>query len=494
MYLGIDCGTQGTKALLIDEQGAALGRGYAPHKLIERENGAREQEPQWWVDALTTSVKQALAAAGRSDVRAIGVSGQQHGLVVLDENLKVIRPAKLWNDTETAKQNAQLVEMFGGPQAMIERFGIFPLTGYTVSKLLWLKQSEPENFARVRHVLLPHEYLNFWLTGNLSAEYGDASGTAYFDPRSRAWNKEILDAIDGGTGQLLAALPKLIESSEIVGRLRSEVAAEFGLPADCVVSPGGGDNMMGAIGTGNVRDGVVTLSLGTSSTVYTHMSAPSTDRTGNVAPFCASSDGWLPLVCTMNATNVVTQTLQVLGRSVADIDPALERTEPGAGGLTFIPFLHGERTPDLPEAKGSLVGISANNFSPENLIRAVIEGVSFGVLEGLELILEGKKADVIYVIGGGSRSNAWRQLLADATGAVIEVPLEEEAGCLGAAIQALYIERLNAGESVSYEDLARRIVKVAPERTRKPNAVLHDAYESAKASYQRRLNDLYLSK
>ncbi|HEY8997579.1 MAG TPA: xylulokinase [Edaphobacter sp.] len=494
MYLGIDCGTQGTKALLIDEKGLALGRGYAPHKLIERESGAREQEPQWWVDALTVSVKQALAAAGRSDVRAIGVSGQQHGLVVLDEKLQVIRPAKLWNDTETAKQNAQLVEMFGGPQAMIERFGIFPLTGYTVSKLLWLKQEEPENFARVRHILLPHEYLNFWLTGNLRAEYGDASGTAYFDPRSRAWSREILDAIDGGTGQLFAALPQLIESSEIVGKVRGEVAAKFGLPDECVVSPGGGDNMMGAIGTGNVRDGVVTLSLGTSSTVYTHMSAPSTDRSGNVAPFCASSDGWLPLVCTMNATNVVTQTLQVLGRTVADIDPALEETEPGAGGLTFIPFLHGERTPDLPEAKGSLVGISANNFTPENLIRAVVEGVSFGVLEGLGLILEGKKADVIYVIGGGSRSNAWRQLLADATGAVIEVPVEEEAGCLGAAIQAIYVERLHAGESVSYEDLAREIVKVAPERTRLPNPTLRAGYAAAMASYRRRLNDLYLSK
>ena len=492
MYLGVDCGTQGTKALLINEEGIALGRGYAPHALIERESGAREQEPQWWVDALVSATQQALTASGRNDVRAIGVSGQQHGLVVLDEKLTVIRPAKLWNDTETARQNAQLVEMLGGPEACIERFGILPLTGYTVSKLLWLKQSEPENFARIRHILLPHEYLNFWLTGQMRAEYGDASGTAFFDPRTRTWAKDVLDAIDGGTGQLFAALPQLIPSDQIVGTVRPEVAEKFRIPADCIVAPGGGDNMMGAIGTGNVRDGVVTLSLGTSSTVYTHTSAPSQDRSGSVAPFCASSDGWLPLVCTMNATNVVTQTLQVLGRTVADIDRALETTEPGAGGLTFIPFLHGERTPDLPEARGSLLGISANNFTPSNLIRAVVEGVSFGILGGLDLILEGRKAEVIYVIGGGSRSTAWRQMLADATGALIEVPLEEEAGSLGAAIQAIHVDSVRNARTTSYEELARRIVKVDATRSVKPRAGQRDLYRAAIETYRQRLQDLYM--
>src|ERR1700722_11791095 len=201
MYLGIDCGTQGTKALLIDSNGSSLGRGYAPHKLIERESGAREQEPLWWVEALRISVRQAVAQGGGA-VAAIGVSGQQHGLVILDEARNVIRPAKLWNDTETAPQNQQLVEMLGGKKAWFERFGIVPLTGYTVSKLLWIKQNEPEIFARIRHILLPHEYLNFWLTGRMCAEFGDASGTAFFDVRTRTWTREILDAIDGSTGQL----------------------------------------------------------------------------------------------------------------------------------------------------------------------------------------------------------------------------------------------------------------------------------------------------
>ncbi len=189
MFLGIDCGTQGTKALMVDEEGRALGRGYSKHPLIERESGAREQEPKWWIDALKEAVAQTLAGSRNVPVSAIGVSGQQHGLVVLDENLTVIRPAKLWNDTETAEQNAALVKMLGGAAACIERFGILPLTGYTASKLLWLKNCEPENFERIRHILLPHEYLNFWLTGNICAENGDASGTGYFDIRKRAMGK-----------------------------------------------------------------------------------------------------------------------------------------------------------------------------------------------------------------------------------------------------------------------------------------------------------------
>ena len=347
-FLGIDCGTQGTKALLLQQNGDALGRGYAKHEIIERANGAREQQPQWWIDALKLSVAASMVAHPHAAVSALGVSGHQHGLVVLDEAFEVIRPAKLWNDTETAPQNAKLVAAFGGPAQWIERFGIIPLTGYTVSKLLWLKEAEPENFARVRHILLPHEYLNFWLTGQLRAEYGDASGTGYFDPRSRTWIPEVLDWIDDGAGHLRAALPMLQTPEQAVGTLRAEVAAELGLPQDCRVSSGGGDNMMGALGTGNVKEGVVTMSLGTSSTVYSFRNAPAEDRSGSVAPFCSSSGGWLPLVCTMNATNVVTQTVELVGETVAAIEPALRNTPPGAEGLIWLPFLNGERTPDHP--------------------------------------------------------------------------------------------------------------------------------------------------
>jgi xylulokinase len=491
MFLGIDCGTQGTKALLIDELGTPLGRGFAPHKLIEGHNGAREQQPQWWVDALKSSVKQALAQVASGEVKAIGVSGQQHGLVVLDDDFRVIRPAKLWNDTETATQNEELIAHFGGKQKFFERFGIVPLTGYTVSKLFWLRQVEPENFARIRRILLPHEYLNFWLTGKFCAEYGDASGTAFFDVRSRQWSREILDFIDGGTGRLFKSLPKLIKTEDLVGTLRPEVAEELGLPLNCVVAAGGGDNMMGAIGTGNVREGVVTLSLGTSATVYSFHKEPVLDPTGQVAPFCSSSGGWLPLVCTMNATNVVTQTLHMLAKTVDDIDSALASTPPGSGGLTFLPFINGERTPDLPNAHGTLTGISANNFQPEFLIRAAIEGVSFGILNGLDLMQQAHSAERILAIGGGARSAGWRQLLSDVTGVKVDVPIEEEAGCLGAAMQAIFSWSCNQGSPQSFQTIAELCVKIDESRATSPQKDLFDLYQQARQRFRNKLTDMY---
>ena len=496
MYLGIDCGTQGTKALLVSNSGRALARGYARHALVETHTGSREQQPAWWVEALVASVQQAVAEVGSGslpDVHALGVSGQQHGLVVMDEHMEVIRPAKLWNDTETAPQNAELIARLGGREAWFERFGIVPLTGYTVSKLVWVQQNEPANFARIRHVLLPHEYLNWWLTGALRAEAGDASGTAFFDNRTREWLPEVLAAIDGGTGQLAAALPPLMASESAVGTLRPEVATLLGLPPTCLVSSGGGDNMMGAIGTGNVRQGVVTLSLGTSSTVYSFSERPVEDPTGNVAPFCSSSGGWLPLVCTMNATNVVTGTVNLLGRSVADLEPALAATPPGADGLVFLPFLNGERTPDLPNARGTLAGISAVNFTPYHLIRAAVEGVSFGILNGLDLVLAGKSATVLQVIGGGARSRGWRQLLADATGAVVHVPAEEEAGCLGAAIQARVAFQALSGEPISFADAAAEFAAIDPAGTAEPDLTLKAAYDRARSAYNALLSTVYPS-
>jgi xylulokinase len=491
MFLGIDCGTQGTKALVVDLHGNKIGDGHAAHELVARDSGAREQEPAWWVDTLKAAAMQALAGLNGREVVALGVSGQQHGLVVLDEGLQVIRPAKLWNDTETASANAALIEHFGGRAAFFERFGFVPLTGYTVSKLAWMKAAEPENFARIRHILLPHEYLNFWLTGKMCAEYGDASGTAYFDPRSRQWLPEILDAIDGGTGQLLNSLPPLLRPEQTVGTVLPEIAAELGLSSNCIVATGGGDNMMGAIGTGNVQPGIVTMSLGTSSTVYSFSESPLLDSTGCVAPFCSSSGGWLPLVCTMNATNVVTQALQLLGKSVADIEQALQSTRPGANGLTFLPFLNGERTPDLPDARGTLAGVSTSNFSPDNLIRATVEGVSFGIVQGLALILGGRRADRIRVIGGGSRSAQWRKLLADATGAIVEVPLQQEAGCLGAAMQAMYVAAQTAGQRETFAEIAERCVRMDDGRTVHPDPAFSDPYATALQTYRGRMLQMY---
>ena len=491
MFLGIDCGTQGTKALVVDDCGFARGKGYAKHPLIEAPSGRREQEPGWWIQALRESVRQAIKNVRGEEIVALGVSGQQHGLVILNDECKVIRPAKLWNDTETAPQNEELIQRLGGPSECISRFGILPLTGYTVSKLFWLRVYEPSNFALIRHILLPHEYINFHLTGRLAAEFGDASGTGYFDPRSRTWNREMLDLIDGGSGQLFAALPPLVGPESVLGTVRPEVAAQLGLSAECVVSAGGGDNMMGAIGTGNVREGVVTVSLGTSSTVYSFKEHPYQDQTGQVAPFCSSSGGWLPLVCTMNATNVINSTLVLVGKNLADIDTALEATPPGADGLTFLPFLNGERTPDLPTARGSLAGISTNNLFPAHLIRAAVEGVTFGILNGLDLIHAGLKADTIFAIGGGARSTAWRQLLADSIGASVCVPEEEESGCLGAAMQAMVAFGNFSDKQAGFIEVAQRCFRMNQASTVIPRTELKQSYDKTREKYQHYLMASY---
>ncbi len=493
MFIGVDCGTQGTKALVIDENGRVRGRGHAAHGLIERDSGAREQHPSTWVDAMIAAVRMALkeAALPADAIRCLGISGQQHGLAVLDDKGAVIRPAKLWCDTETAPDNERIVAAFGGPAAWFEKVGIIPLTGYTISKLAFLADREPDNFARIAHILLPHDYLNHWLTGRFVAEYGDASGTGFFDVRKRAWAPEALSLIDRGSGHLAAALPDLVAPDAIVGKLTPAAAEALGLTTDCLVTSGGGDNMMGAIGTGNVREGVVTVSLGTSATVFSYSDTPVLDPSGAVAPFCSSSGGWLPLVCTMNATNVTSGGAHLLGRDIGFVSEALEGTSPGAGGITMLPFLNGERTPDLPTARGTILGLSAVNMTPENLMRAMVEGVTFGVLAGLHRIRGDKAAERVFMIGGGARSKPWRQMVADMTGAEIVVPTGDEAGCLGAAIQAIWAYGRSTGAGEDIAAIADRCVSLDADKTTTPVASRKSAYDEAFGLYRARLADVH---
>jgi len=301
--VGVDSGTQGTKALVVDAAtGRVLGRGRAPHAMVPGLGpGASEQDPAVWIEAARRAVAAALRES-RIDakrVAAIGVSGQQHGFVPLDAKGRVIRPAKLWNDTSTVRENEDLVAALGGVEAAIARLGLAPAVGFTASKILWFKRHEPKPFARLATVLLPHNYLNRWLTGRDHMEYGDASGTGLMDVRRRRWDEAALAAVDPG---LQAKLPPLSPPREPVGHVRGAVAREFGF-GRVLVAAGGGDNMMGAVGSGNVRPGVCTLSLGTSGTVYAYAAAPFVDPTGEIAAFCDSTGGWLPLLCTMNVTN-----------------------------------------------------------------------------------------------------------------------------------------------------------------------------------------------
>ena len=429
--LGIDCGTQGTKAIILDAaSGEVLGEGAAQHTLITAANGRREQDTAQWIDAFKSATRQALAAAnvdGRT-IQGVGVSGQQHGLVLLDDQGQVLRPAKLWCDTETTPENDRLLAYLGGEQGSLERLGVVIAPGYTVSKLLWTKQHHPDVFARIAHILLPHDYLNYWLTGRACSEYGDASGTGYFNVRTRQWDVELLRDIDPD-GRLEAALPELIEAHQPVGPLLPQIAEQLGLNPWALVSSGGGDNMMAAIGTGCVEEGRLAMSLGTSGTLFAWSASPKVDPQGRWAAFCASDGGWLPLICTMNCTVVTEQVADAFGFSTRYGDGHLRATSPGADGLVMLPFLNGERTPDLPLGKGVLAGLDTTNMTPAHVYRAAMEGATYSLKYGFDAFVRaGMRFERIVLTGGGSNSAAWRQLVADVFG----LPVHRD--CAGADV------------------------------------------------------------
>src|SRR3990172_7782969 len=254
LFIGVDSGTQGSKAVIVDRQKRRIvAESYSPHQLIEDNAGKREQEPAWWIAAISEAIKSALKKGNLNpkEVKAIGVSGQQHGMVALDKDGDVIRPAKLWCDTATTAEAQAITKKLGGETQIVALIGNSIAVGFTASKIEWLKRHEPDNYKRMRTVLLPHDYINFWLTGARKAEFGDASGTAYFDVRKRKYSDKVLNAIDA-SGSLHECLPELIASDAPVGAIRLEIAEQFGFDKNVVVSSGGGDNMMAAIGTGNV--------------------------------------------------------------------------------------------------------------------------------------------------------------------------------------------------------------------------------------------------
>ena len=458
LYIGIDSGTQSTKAVVLDlEQKKVIAEARTPHELIGGlPVGHLEQHPQDWTAALDTVILQVLATVDRARVRGIGVSGQQHGFVPLDEKGAVIRPAKLWCDTSTVEECALLTKKVGGAKAAIRKAGLLFLPGFTAPKILWLKRHEPQNYRRLRHVLLPHDYLNFHLTGNYFMEYGDASGTALLDVRQRVWSKDAIGAIDRN---LADWLPPLSDSDQAAGLLRAELAAKYGLSTDVVVSAGGGDNMMGAIGTGNVAPGVVTASFGTSGTIYAFAKKPVVDPLGEIAAFCSSTGGWLPLLCTMNVTTVTEQVRALFGQDHAALNAAVAAVPAGAGGLVLLPYLAGERTPNVPEGSGVLLGLNARTFSAGHVARAAMEGATMGMNYGLRRLADlGVKAKEIRVTGGGAKSAVWRQIMADIFGVPVVAMVEDEGAALGGALQAAWCTARLDGDKAKITDFTEGIV------------------------------------
>ena len=467
IYLGIDCGTQSTKTIALDaEMGRIIASAAQAYDVLPGlPPGHLEQDPATWTNAVDETVREVVAKLGarRGEVKGIGVSGQQHGFVPLDGDGKVIRAAKLWCDTSTVAECDLIRNHFGGSKAVIEKVGMDMLPGFTAPKILWLKRHEPANFAKLATVLLPHDYLNYYLTGKLIMEYGDASGTALMDVRARSWSRDVVEFIDP---TLEGKLPALHSSREVAEALLPHLAKSWNLPADVAVSAGGGDNMMGAIGTGNVAAGCITASLGTSGTIYAYSEKPVVDPSGEIAGFCDSTDAWLPLVCTMNVTVATEAARKLFGWSHAQMEEAIASVPAGADGLLFLPYLQGERTPNLPHGTGVFHGLTTRTMSPAHMARATMEGVTLGLAYGLQRM---RMLDIspteIRLTGGGSKSAIWRQICADVFQCRVVTLAESEGAALGAAVQALACVETKK----SVNEWSSAIAQVIPNEAAVPN-------------------------
>ncbi len=429
LVAGVDSSTTACKLEVRDaDTGELVRSGHRPHPTTAPPRS--EQDPRWWWDSLSS-----LLDEHGHGVEAISVAGQQHGMVVLDQARRVLRPAKLWNDTESAPQAQRLVDELG-PRYWAEHTGSVPVASLTVTKLAWLREHEPDVFARVRHVVLPHDWLTYRLTGELVTDRGDASGTGYWSPATGNYSAEILDRV----GLDPSVAPTVLGPS-----------TAGGVWGGVVVGPGTGDNMAAALGLGLV-EGDVAISLGTSGTVFAVSAHPTADVHGAVAGFADATGRFLPLVCTLNATKVTDTVARLFGMSTAELDRAALEVAPGAGGVVMVPYLDGERTPNLPGATGALVGLRSDTDATQ-LARAAFEGVVCSLLDALDA-LDGAgvatREGRLFLVGGGARSAAYRRIVADLAQRPVLVAPAEEHVARGACVQAAAVLRsCTVGEIVS---------------------------------------------
>ncbi|HEY1848733.1 MAG TPA: xylulokinase [Opitutaceae bacterium] len=490
LYIGVDSGTQSVKAVALDlDTGRVVAEARAPHQMIQGlPPGHMEQHPRDWAQAMDAAILGVAARIDRSRVRGIGVSGQQHGFVPLDKAGEVIRPAKLWCDTSTAEECAILTKKLGGAKAVIRKTGLPFLPGYTAPKVLWLKRREPRNFARLSHILLPHDFLNLHLTGNYFMEPGDASGTAFLDVRRRQWSEAATSAVDPS---VLSMLPRLSGSHEACGTVRPAIADRYGFPKSVIVSAGGGDNMMGAIGTGNVAPGAVTASFGTSGTIYAFAKRPVVDPAGEIAAFCSSTGGWLPLLCTMNVTGVTEQVRAMFGWEVSELEREASAAPAGSDGLVLLPYLDGERTPNLPRGTGVYFGLDRRTLSRSHLARAAMEGATHGMNYGLlRLGALGVKPREIRLTGGGARSALWRQIAADIFGVPVVAMAQDESAALGGALQAAWCDTDGRGGAGTLAKLCERSVSLDESTRCRPDRKRAALYRGRQELHDRLGSDL----
>jgi xylulokinase len=446
--LGIDIGTSGTKTLAIDEKGTILGSASAEYPCAHPHPGWSEQDPSLWWEATRQTI-QAVLSQGKfkpADVAGVGLSGQMHGSVFLDESGAVIRPALLWNDQRTAEECREIEERAGGREALVRMVANPALTGFTAPKLLWVRNHEPKNWERVRQVLLPKDYIRYRLTGNFATEVSDASGTLMLDVANRRWSHDLLGKLQIDP----ALLPPCFESPEVSGKVSASGSQATGLPPGTRVVGGGGDQPAGAVGNGIVRQGVVSATMGTSGVVFAHADQLGFDPLGRLQRGCHAVPGaWHVMGVVLSAGGSFQWFRNELGKAEValakeqGIDPYYLLTAeaalagPGAEGLFFLPYLTGERTPHFdPDAKGGWIGLTVRHGRP-HMIRALLEGATFAMRDSLELIREmGVAINQIRVSGGGARNPLWRQLQADIYGGDVHTLNSSEGPAFGVALLA----------------------------------------------------------
>ena len=458
--IGIDTSTTATKAILIDRQGQVRGIATSSYEYEIPYPLWSEQDPHLWWTATVASARQLMTDRDvkAEDVAAVGLTGQMHGSVLLDAAGEVVRPSILWNDQRTAAECDEIRQRVGRDR-LIEITGNDALTGFTAPKLLWVRNHEPENWARVKHVLLPKDYVRYRLTDDWALDVADGSGTILFDLGARTWSPQVLEALDLDS----AMFPPTFEGPEVTGTVSPTAAAAMGLLAGTPVVAGGGDQSANAVGVGAVAPGVVALSLGTSGVVFATTGGPAIEAQGRVHAFCHAVPGrWHMMGVMLSAAGSLRWLRDALapGASFDELVAGAAEAEAGADGLLFLPYLTGERTPHPdPLARGAFVGLTVRH-DLRHLTRALLEGVAFGLRDGLDLMVEAG-VDVptqIRASGGGIRSSLWRQILADVLEAEIATVATEEGAAYGAGLLAA----VAAGWFGSVDEACSTVVSVEP--------------------------------
>lgn len=446
-FLGIDLGTSAVKCILVNDQGAVVASRSEEYPLSQPQPGWAEQNPMDWWEKSALCIRELLKKAGidGAQVAGVGLSGQMHGSVFLDEQLNVVRPALLWCDQRTGAQ-CEWIESVVGKERLGELTGNKALTGFTAPKAVWLKQQEPENFAKTKHMMLPKDYVRLQLTGRFGMDMSDASGTLFLDVANRRWSQEVVEAL----GIPMEWLPPLFESNDVAGHVLAEAARATGLAEGTPVVAGGGDQACGAVGVGVVKSGIASVALGTSGVVFVHDESYQVDSECRLHSFCHGVPGkWHRMGVMLSAGGSFQwwknqfgyeelQKASAEGRDVYEYLTALAETAPlGSEGLLFMPYLTGERTPHPdPKARGAFIGLNLRH-TKAHLTRAVLEGINFGLRDSLELMKE-SSVDIreLRVNGGGARSLFWRQMIADIFGYPVVTVNSTDGPAYGAAVMA----------------------------------------------------------